>query len=299
MADDVDPVRAWQFEKKRSASLRVLQRPPLFDVELVSACNITCSFCPREAMTRREGIMSDETFERVCAFLPHDAVVMFSGLGDALLHPRLTDYTSTLTRQGVSSCVITNGLRLTPERVDALANAGLAELQVSVHGLDAEALATVVTRGADPARVVANLERIARTKPTALRVRVNFVETSANVDRAEGVRAWAESLGFRFFHRRQHSRGGALAQLRPAAVDPCGVFAGVTFVTVDGVVLPCVNDVSARHALGDVRGTSFAGVLETKRQILSSAMWPDLCGRCDDDYRWVILAQSGVDGPAP
>lgn len=138
-------VRAWTDEHRRRVSLRVLEQRPLFDVEAASACNMECAFCPRDAMTRSEQIMSLETFERVRAFLPDGAVVMFSGLGDALLNPHLERFVAALRARSIGACVITNGLRLMPPRARSLIDAGLEEFQVSVHGLDGEALQRVVT----------------------------------------------------------------------------------------------------------------------------------------------------------
>ncbi len=156
----VATVQAWSEERRRAANLALLEQAPLFDIELASACNIVCSFCPREEMTRPKGLMLESTFQEILAFLPDNAVVMFSGLGDALLHPRLESFVEALSARGFSPCAITNGIRLTPDRQRKLIAAGLAQFQVSVHGLDARELAPIVTRGAKPEQVRENLEHL-------------------------------------------------------------------------------------------------------------------------------------------
>jgi sulfatase maturation enzyme AslB (radical SAM superfamily) len=292
----VEAVRRWPAERRRQAQLAVLEGAPLFDIEAASACNMTCTFCPREAMARPQRVMAPETFAQVRSFLPDDAVVMFSGLGDALLNPHLEDFVAGLAGRKISSCVITNGLRLTPERARSLLEAGLEEFQVSVHGLEAEALAPVVLRGADPGRVLANLEALAALLPAGRRVRINFVETPGNTASREVVRAWAEAQGFRFFFRRLHTRGGTVASCRLGLrADGCGIFAAVTFVTVEGVLLPCVNDVRGEGALGYVATTTWAELAARKRSVIEGDRWFPPCRACDDDYRWVILANGQVD----
>lgn len=292
----VAAVQAWPSAQRRAVSLRVLDQAPLFDIEAASACNMVCSFCPRDEMARPERVMLPETFDRVLAFLPDDAVVMFSGLGDSLLNPHLERFVAALTARQLSSCVITNGLRLTPHRAQALVDAGLREFQVSVHGLDAGSLAPVVTRGADPARVARHLDALAAMRPDGVRVRVNFVETPENAPSRELVRAWAEARGFRFFYRRLHTRGGSLTLRRPAeGVEGCGIFAAVTFVTVEGDLLPCVNDVRGEGRLGHVADVSFEQLQRRKREVIEAGRWFAPCRGCNDDYRWVILANGAVD----
>lgn len=293
-------VRAWTPERRREAGLRILRRPQLFDIEAASACNIVCSFCPREAMERPMRLMDEATFERIAGFLPDDAVVMFSGLGDALLNPRTESFVSRLKRRGISSCLVTNGIRLDPERQRSLAAAGLDQLQVSVHGLDDSALASIVTRGSDPDRVRRNLEHLSRARSPALRVRLNFVETLENAHARGEVERFARELGFDFYFRRLHGRGGTVTSPRAAACPSgCGIFAAVTFITVEGQVLSCVNDVRGESALGNAGALDWPALAARKRDVLQRDAWFSFCRGCDDDYRWVILAQGGVDEPGP
>lgn len=279
----------------RTVNLRLLEAPPLFDLELVSACNVVCTFCPRGEMERQARRMDAATFEAVLRFLPAGAVAMLSGLGDALLHPDLPDHVARLTARGVSTCVITNGVRLTPDRQDDLLAAGIAEIQVSVHALDEGTARRVMPVGAAPELVRTHVERLAGTR--RCRVRVNFVETDANAHARAEVEAWTVGLGARFFHRRLHTRGGALGTGRSAEHgDGCGIYGSVTFISADGDVLPCVNDVRGEGRLGHVRGLTWGDVLAWKHRVISEARWFAACRACDDDYRWVLLSDGGLAG---
>jgi len=289
-------VRGWTEERRRKVTLALLEAPPLFDIEVASACNITCSFCPREAMARPRGLMSEETFGEVLEFLPPGAVIMLSGLGDALLHPGLESFVARLTERRLSTCIVTNGILLTPARQQGLINAGIAQIQVSVHGLSTGALAPIVTRGARPELVRQNLEYLASHRPAGLRLRINFVETPENAHALEDVRRWASALGAEFFFRRLHARGGTISSPRSAEPsEGCGIFGAVTFITVQGHILSCINDIRGTTDLGHVRQLTWQGLCDKKRAVARRGEWFDICGRCDDDYRWVILAQHGVD----
>ena len=84
-----------------AANLALLGTPPLFDLEVASACNVACAFCPRSQMVRRPRLMDAATFQAVLDFLPGDATAMLSGLGDALLHPELAELVHRLTSDRV------------------------------------------------------------------------------------------------------------------------------------------------------------------------------------------------------
>ncbi len=289
-------VLALPAASRRRRNLALLDAPPLIDLEVASACNITCRFCPRTEMARTAGLMSEETFSAVERLLPADAVIMISGLGDALLHPLLPQWVGRLTASGRSTCVITNGVRLTPERQDALIAAGVAQLQISLHSLDLETSRKVVPRGAQPELVQEHLRRLAAARPDSLRVRLNFVETIDNRTARLAVGALAEELGFDFFYRREHTRGGALgAGRQEGAGGGCGIFAAVTFITADGDVLPCVNDVRGRDALGNARELTWEQVMSWKHRVIAEDRWFVACIDCDDDYRWVLIGQDGLD----
>ena len=289
-------VRELPDDLRRKRNLALLEQAPLIDLELASACNVVCRFCPRADMQRTEALMSEETFAAVLKFLPADAVIMLSGLGEAILHPQLPDWVARLSARGWSTCMITNGIRLTPERQHVLVEAGIAQLQISVHGLDDATVHTIMPRGARPNLVRENLEHLSRTRHPRLRVRINFVETADNQHARTEVEELARQLGFDFFYRREHTRGRVAGIGRPVRADEgCGIFAAVTFISADGDVLPCVNDVRGEARLGNVRELSWARVLEWKRQVISDSRWFEPCSSCDDDYRWALIAQGQVD----
>lgn len=282
---------------RQDRNIALLARQPLIDLELVSACNVTCTFCPRSEMLRENHKMDEKTFSAVENFLPPDAIIMFSGLGDSLLHPKLVTWVKRLTSRGHSTCLITNGVLLTPERQQSLISAGIAQFQISLHGLDEQTVSRIVHVGACPSRVHSNLEYLAQNKPEHLRVRINFVETKTNHHARLEVENFATQQGFEFFYRREHTRGGSLSGGRiPHSHGDCGIFASVTFITCDGIVLPCVNDVSGIGAYGSVHELSWSDVLAWKKHTVKTGRWFSVCNNCDDDYRWVIIGQDGLTG---
>jgi pyruvate-formate lyase-activating enzyme len=292
----LEAVSRWSPEKIQRASLLLLQRPPLIDIEAAASCNIACSFCPREAMVRPQRIMTPETFAAVERLLPDDAVVMFAGLGEPLMSRHLESYIARLKRRGISSCIITNGMLLTPARQRALIDAGIDQIQVSLHSLTEPGLAPIVSAGLDLSQLRRHIEYLAATRPEYLRVRINFVLTETNAGELPAVRALAERLGLGLCVRRQHTRGGYLRPLQYALPSGgCGIFASVTFITAQGDVMACVNDVAGDSRLGNAAELIWPEVMAWKREVIGEDLAFAACRGCTDDYRWAILWGGGVD----
>lgn len=286
-------VAGWSPERVRSTSLAIIDdRAPLFDIEVAASCNLTCRFCPRGDLTRPQRIMAPDTFSAVERFLPTGAVVMFAGLGEPLTNLHLPDYVARLKRRGVSSCVITNGLLLAPARVEALLDAGIDQIQISVHAID-RAQFRLLVPDIDVDRLLANLRHLARVRPPALRVRLNFVACAENGGELEAVARLASELGFGLFVREEHNRGGHLGGTGELP-GGCGIYAAVTLITAQGEVLSCVNDVAGRSRLANVRDLSWGEVLAWKRRTIDGERWFPACASCDDGYRWVILDERGL-----
>lgn len=286
-------VAEWTGEQTRTTALAIVdERAPLFDIEASAACNLSCHFCPRGDLTRPQRILTPDTFAALERFLPANAIVMFAGLGEPLTNPHLPDYVARLHQRGVSACVITNGLLLTPPRLSALLAAGIAQIQVSVHAITDAAFQALVP-DIDLPRLLIHLRHLAAVRPPGLRVRLNFVDCGVNHGELAAVADLAAELGFDLFVRAEHNRGG---HLRSAQALPrgCGIFSAVTLITAQGDVLSCVNDVAGRSCLGNVRVLTWPAVVAWKHRTIRSDLWFPACDTCDDGYRWFLLAERGL-----
>lgn len=150
----------------RLADRLVLHRPAgdlaRIYVEPTTACNLNCRTCMRHVWEEPVGRMAPETFRRVlegAAALPEPPTLFFGGLGEPLTHPDFTGMVRDAKRLGGPVEAITNGLLLDGERAEALLEAGLDTLWVSLDGASAECYADVRALG-DLSRVLANLERL-------------------------------------------------------------------------------------------------------------------------------------------
>lgn len=131
-------------------------------VEPATACNLRCRTCMRNAWNEPLGYMDSPTFGRVLEAvqgMEDRPTVFFGGLGEPLLHPDLVQMVRSVKGLDAPAEAITNGLLLDQERAEALVDAGLNTLWVSIDGASPECYADVRT-GADLRQVMQNLERL-------------------------------------------------------------------------------------------------------------------------------------------
>ena len=103
-------------------------------VEITNICNKNCSFCP--GTRRRPHSMTMEEFTAVCAQLKGlTQYLYFHIMGEPTLHPLLPDFIRHASAEGFKVAITTNG-SLLESRGDALIEAGVYKVNVSVHSFE-------------------------------------------------------------------------------------------------------------------------------------------------------------------
>jgi PqqA peptide cyclase len=168
--------------------------PPLaLLAELTHRCPLRCGYCsnPLE-LSARSAELDAQTW---CAVLGEAAAlgvlhVHFSG-GEPTLRQDLEVLVARARELGLYSNLITSGVLLTGERVQALARAGLDHVQLSIQDSDAAAAdATAGYRGHARKLEVAGWVRAA-----GLPLTINAVVHRRNLERLEAIIALAAELG--------------------------------------------------------------------------------------------------------
>jgi MoaA/NifB/PqqE/SkfB family radical SAM enzyme len=276
-----------------------LTGPLAVHLEVVSACNLTCTHCFAGQLPRRERRLPTARLDALFAEMA--AVGSFRlGLtgGEPLLRRDLFDIIDLAASHGLHPCVTTNGLLINEEIARAFGRRDLVWLNVSLEG--ATAASNDAVRGAGTFDRV--LERLAILRRHA-RFTLAFTITSANASEVVECAALAEQVGastavFRPLYpvgvAREHldlmpsfaQYSGALARLaagsRPTRydlreVDPfspatrddtqpvtytnlgCGAGNLVCSISVSGEVNPC-SFLGPDFNAGNIREQSLASV---------------------------------------
>lgn len=103
-------------------------------VEITNICNRSCSFCP--GTTRPPRRMSLAEFDRVTDRLVGvTKYLYYHVMGEPLTHPELPDFIRLAKEKGFKSAITTNGTLL-PSRGQALMDAGVYKVNISVHSFE-------------------------------------------------------------------------------------------------------------------------------------------------------------------
>ncbi|MGM8851461.1 pyrroloquinoline quinone biosynthesis protein PqqE [Salinicola halophyticus] len=127
-----------QPEARQSPSM---QPPPIgMLAELTHRCPLQCPYCSNPVeLTRKREELDTETWQRVFAEAAELGVlqVHLSG-GEPALRQDLEALVASCAEHGLYSNLITAGVNISRARLDALADAGLDHVQLSVQGATAE-----------------------------------------------------------------------------------------------------------------------------------------------------------------
>jgi len=108
--------------------------PLLVQIIPIRKCNIDCGYC-NEYDKVSPPIPTDVMMRRIDKLAElGTSVVAFSG-GEPMLHPDLDDLIRRIRSRGMMAGLITNGYFLVPKRIQALNEAGLDFLQISVDNV--------------------------------------------------------------------------------------------------------------------------------------------------------------------
>ncbi|WP_431269533.1 radical SAM protein [Dankookia sp. P2] len=114
--------------------------PAICNVSVTNLCNATCDFCnfahDKGFVTDRRSLDASR-FADLLARLKEQAGVRFVTFmgGEPLLHKNIVEMVQTATDMGVQPTMVTNGWLL-PPKVDALADAGITTLFISIDAAD-------------------------------------------------------------------------------------------------------------------------------------------------------------------
>ena len=161
-------------------------------------CDVRCKFCYDEHVpTAQKGWLSAEDAIRALEkfrFYYGNEFVDFMG-GEPTLHPAILDITAHAASIGLRPTVITHGMHLAkPARAAALADAGIHDVLVSIHGLGATA-GEIHGRGRHNA--ARQMQALDNLRELGVPFRFNVTMIRDNLTQLEAIAALAAGKGAR------------------------------------------------------------------------------------------------------
>ena len=279
---------------------RAPRLPEIVQIEATNICNAKCTFCPRDDMQRRQGIMDMALYRKIvdeCASLGIGHVRMHN-YGEAFVDKKLPEKIAYAKSKGIREVgVITNGSLLGPDVAKAVVEAGLDAINISLDAAGRETFES--TRlGLKYDKVIANVEGLVRIRRELGRRRpkliLSFVRQENSAEEQAFIDHWS-AVADKIHITELHNWAGTLK--RRADVNfPC-YRQWLTFTVLwDGRVSLCCADLDGQVVLGDLATQSIADIWNSdayrrvRREQLESG-GPGICRNCDlpakDSPLWV------------
>lgn len=144
----------YDSNRKKLADIVPLSHPFTVYIEQTRYCNFKCFYCIHSTRDIEEGEFEKlgypikhmefgtyrKIIDQLSEFPRGIKRIVFSGLGEPLMNPRLPDMVKMAVDAHIADRVeiITNGVLLTPEMSDKLIEAGITNINISVQGINAE-----------------------------------------------------------------------------------------------------------------------------------------------------------------
>ncbi len=272
---------------------RASMSPVVVEVEPTTACDLACAFCPRSSLRRPEGRLSEGDFQLILGNLgnPSDkGMLLFSGFGEPLQHESIAVFVRQAKRAGWFCGITTNGTRISEPSAESLASAGLDVLQVSLHAVTDATYRRVVKRGSYD-EVVNRVESILPMCANKILLALNFTVTPWNREETRDFASYWRERGISHINfSRCHNRGGHFHGLPQTSSLPtsarvhaaCWTYRNALYVTWDGQLLACCNDLTGETRRGDLRRTPLREIREREK---GEKPLHEICLPCDFPFR--------------
>jgi radical SAM protein with 4Fe4S-binding SPASM domain len=293
--------------------------PTVLQVQTINRCNAACAMCPYPytiALEPREQ-MDDALFRKIvaeCAAEPQlqDFVPMAKNepLLDRKLAARIAEFKAAAQPHQLVE-LVTNGSALTPDRFQALADAGVDLLTVSLNAATPETYARVMG-GLSWRQVMSNLEALAATERGQVNRFVRFVKQRDNQAEARRFARHWRRRGFNVMlyeinNRAETVQGFAGLAVAKSAITRrlrkaigrrlfkgCPYAFSVMHILQNGDVPLCANDWQNRLVLGNVRNASIRTIfnspqIQTIRELMRQGRYDEIepCRNCSFRHEWL------------
>ncbi len=174
-------------ERTSLANVLPLRTPFVVQIFPIYACNFTCEYCFHSVPKKKRGFVTEwpvmtfdlyqKCIDELALFEDPLKVLRFVGMGEPLLHRKISDMVAYAVSKNVSRRVelLTNGSLLVPKMSDALIKAGLSRLVISLQGISSAKYRQVSKVDVDFEKLVSNIEYFYRRK-TQTHVYIKIVD---------------------------------------------------------------------------------------------------------------------------
>lgn len=289
---------------------KIQQFPLNVIVEPGNYCNLNCTTCANNKLTRPKGHMSillyKKIVDEIAAESPYTRLWL-DFYGEPLLERFKIYYMIDYARKkGLKNINInTNGTLLDKEMAEMLLDSEISFISIDCDGFSKEVYEKIRVR-ANRDVTYANIEYILKRKrERGLRqpiIEIKAMEMEENKAEIDQIISYWRERGAWTTTRRLISWAGMCEDIVPQTEDEriaCGNAVGILPITWDGKAVNCVMDVDARFVCGDVNIDTIKNIwLKRNENMVRKHIehkfdeLPEICKNCND---WCIIGEERFD----
>lgn len=259
--------------------------PLMMHIVMAYPCNAKCPSCPFtetnsniRALHREEdtNFIPMDVFKRTadeCG--KHGALMRLTGGGEPMLHPKFMEMVLYAKRAGAGVGLITNGSRLTPDRVERMLKAGVDCIEVSIDAADKETY-KIVRPGLDWDNVLGYLKHAVKRRNEmgyTSRIIVSVIDQVTTHDQMDKIKAFWEGIVDYVIIRKyltwDTSPKERAGDATPFLGDktPCPFPFERFLVDVQGTFRLCGYDIWGKEDFGDIRKNSIEAMWNSEKMV--------------------------------
>ena len=264
--------------------------PKRIEIELVSDCNLRCTYCPRHYINNLKGYMSFELFKKIIDEVEKykDTIIVLHRRGESMLHPEFNKMLNYISGKFSEVQMATNATVLTKDKFEAIIN-GLTFLSFSLD----------IPKRFNETRLPAKYEKVEKNILNFLEYNQGRVKTQASMVKTidttdeiveEFIGIWQSRVD-RVRIYEEHSSDGNFGSLKNPRSErkPCVMPIYEMLIYDNGIVARCNHDWDS-DGMGDVTKNSIKEIWHNEKyknlreQHVTLKLTDPVCSKCDSWY---------------
>lgn len=280
-------------------------------VEPGNYCNLNCTTCANNKLTRPRGQMDILIYKKIIDEIAIEnpyTRLWLDFYGEPLLQKFKLYYMIDYARKkGLQSINInTNGTLLDKEMAEMLLDSGISFISIDCDGFSKEVYEKIRV-GAKRDVTYSNIEYLLKRKKeletNGTIIEIKVMEMEENRDEVEQIIQYWRDKGAWTTTRRLISWGGMCEDIIPKTSGEgriaCGNAVGILPITWDGKAVNCVMDVDAKFVCGDITKDTIKSIWQRRNKEMVQKHLehkfnelPEICQNCND---WAVIGEERFD----
>ncbi len=273
--------------------LKVPLFPSRVEIELVSDCNLRCTYCPRHYVNDLNGYIDFELFKKIIDEIKvyPDTIIVLHRRGESLLHPKINEMLELVSGKFAQVQMATNATLLNKDKFTALVN-GLSFISFSLDSPENYNATRVPSKYE---KVESKILDFLEFNNGRIKTQASMVKTSATSDKSceQFKEIWADRVD-RVRVYEEHSSNGNFGSLAHPRLDrqPCVMPFYEMLVYDNGNIGRCNHDWDSddSNSMGNVRDKKLKDIWhgdkysKLRKEHLSLLLKDPICKSCDSWY---------------